>query len=279
MGGIVWLASYPKSGNTWVRVFLQNLIVNPSSSTHINELGQFAYGDSQKYWYELAAGGSLEGMSPEAVMALTPKAQYLMTKSRAQSVFVKTHNSMRENWGVPYITAEATVGAIHIIRNPLDVVSSLAHHYGFSIDEAIAFMNNPDAETPEDDHKLPQFYGSWSDHIGSWQKFNPQYIHRVRYEDLLLKPAQTFGGITKFLRIKAPKNILNKAIKNASFKTLQTQEKKDGFFESSDRAERFFRSGKAGTWKTTLNADQVKRLVEVHHDKMQEFGYLKGVSV
>jgi sulfotransferase family protein len=279
MGGIVWLASYPKSGNTWVRSFLQNLIVNPSTSVHINELSQFAYGDGQKYWYERAAGGSLEGMSPEAVMALTPKAHDLMTKSRPQSVFVKTHNSLSQNWGVPYITAEATVGAIHIVRNPLDVVISLAHHFGFSIDEAIAFMNNPEAQTPEDEHKLSQFYGTWSDHTMSWQKFNPQYIHRVRYEDLLLKPGPSFSAIAKFLGIKPPKNILNKAIKNASFKTLQAQEKKDGFLEKSDKAEMFFRSGKAGAWKTALSADQVKQLVEVHHDKMQEFGYLKGVSV
>lgn len=279
MSGIVWLASYPKSGNTWVRSFLQNLIANPKSAVHINELSQFAYGDGQKFWYEKAAGGSLAGLSTEEVMKLTPKAQQIMVRSRPQSVFVKTHNWLGRNWDVPFITPEATSGAIHIIRNPLDVSISLAHHFGFSIDEAIDFMNDPKAETPEDDYKLAQFYGTWTDHTKSWQQFEPKFIHRVRYEDLLTKPGTAFGGIAKFLGLKPPKSILSKAIKNASFKTLQAQEKKDGFLEKSDKAEMFFRSGKAGDWKKVLSEGQVKRLVEVHHDLMKEFGYLKGVQI
>lgn len=279
MGGIIWLASYPKSGNTWVRSFLQNLIVNKPDSVHINELSQFAYGDGQKFWYEQAAGGSLEGKTPEEVMKLTPKAHNLMTRSRPQSVFVKTHNWLGMNWGVPFITPEETAGAIHIIRNPLDVTISLAHHFGFTLDESIEFMNNPEAQTPEDEYKLAQVYGSWSDHTRTWQQFNPQYLHRVRYEDLLRKPGPAFSGIAKFLGLKPPKKILATAIKNSSFKTLQNQEKKDGFLEASDKAERFFRSGKAGEWKSVLSKDQVKAIVDVHHEKMAEFGYLEGVEV
>ncbi|WP_169566588.1 sulfotransferase domain-containing protein [Sneathiella limimaris] len=279
MGGIIWLASYPKSGNTWVRSFLQNLILNPAKSVHINELSQFAYGDGQKYWYEQAAGGKLDGLSPEEVMKLTPKAHHLMTRSRPQSVFVKTHNFLGKNWDVPFITAEETAGAIHIVRNPLDVSISLAHHFGFSIDEAIDFMNNPDAQTPEDDYKLAQVYGTWSSHVASWEKFNPQYLHRMRYEDMLFKPGATFSKLAKFLGINPPKNILAKAIKNSSFKSLKEQEKKDGFIERSDKAESFFRSGKAGGWRQELTEEQVKRVVDVHGEKMAEYGYLKGVKV
>ncbi|OUR78512.1 hypothetical protein A9Q83_07755 [Alphaproteobacteria bacterium 46_93_T64] len=277
MGGIIWLASYPKSGNTWMRSFLQNLIQNKAQSVHINEMSQFAYGDGQKFWYEQAAGGSLEGLSPEQVMQLTPKAHAVMARSRPQSVFVKTHNWLGQTWDVPFITADVTAGAIHIIRNPLDVVISLKHHYGFSMDEAIDFLNNPEANTLEDDYKLGQIYGSWSDHTRSWETFNPKFLHRVRYEDLLVKPATTFGAVAKFLELKPPKNVLTKAIKRSSFKVLQNQEKKDGFLEGSDKAERFFRSGKAGEWKKILTDDQVKRVVDAHHDKMQEFGYLKGI--
>ncbi len=279
MSGIIWLASYPKSGNTWVRSFLQNIIAAPNDMVHINELSQFAYGDGQKFWYEQVAGGSLEGLNPEDVMKLTPKAQELMVRSRPQTVFVKTHNWLGRSWDIPFITAEATAGAIHIIRNPLDVSISLAHHFGFSIDEAIDFMNNSDAQTPEDNYKLAQFYGSWSDHTNSWKKFNPQYIHRVRYEDLLHKPGVAFSGITKFLGLKPPKKILAKAIKASSFKVLQSQEKKDGFLEKSDKAELFFRSGKAGGWKNVLSDDQVRKLVECHSDVMEEFGYLKGLKI
>ena len=277
MGGIVWLASYPKSGNTWMRSFLQNLLTGGQKSVHINELSQFAYGDGQKFWYEQVAGGSLEGLSPEEIMKLTPKAQELMTRSRPQSVFVKTHNWLGKNWDTPFITPEATVGAIYIIRNPLDVVISLADHFGFSLDEAIDFMNDSNAQTPEDDYKLAQVYGSWSDHIRSWEKFNPTYQHRVRYEDMLNKPGKTFGDVTKFLQLKTPKNDLTRAIKQSSFKVLKNQEQKDGFLERSNKSKAFFRSGKAGQWKTVLSEVQVKRLVDVHHDVMKENGYLKGL--
>jgi len=274
MGGIIWLSSYPKSGNTWMRSFLHNIILNKPETVHINELAEFTYGDSQKYWYEQAAGGSIAALSPEQVMQLTPKAQRLMTLSKPDSVFVKTHNKLATNWGVPFVTAEATIGALFIVRNPLDVVVSLAHHFGFSMDEAIDFMNDPDAETPEDEHKLAQAYGSWSDHTSSWQKFNPQYLHTVRYEDMLFKPSKTFGGVVKFLGLPAPKNRINKAIKQSSFKILQRQEQKDGFTEGSDKAKAFFRSGKAGQWKSTLSDVQVQKILDVHSSMMDKYGYL-----
>ncbi|MFT6558206.1 sulfotransferase domain-containing protein [Sneathiella sp.] len=274
MGGIIWLASYPKSGNTWMRSFLHNLIQNRTQSVHINELANFTYGDSQKYWYEKAYGKPLTGLTPEEVMQLTPKAQEAMVRSKPESVFVKTHNALIKNWNVPFITPEQTAGALFIVRNPLDVVISLAHHFDFSIDEAIDFMNDPQAQTPEDDYKLPQIYGTWTDHCKSWEKFNPDFMHVVRYEDMLFKPSKTFGGVAKFLQIPTTKNSLNKAIKQSSFKVLQKQEQKDGFTERSDKTETFFRSGKAGQWKTTLTDDQVKRITDVHSQMMAQHGYL-----
>ncbi|WP_169558993.1 sulfotransferase domain-containing protein [Sneathiella chinensis] len=257
-----------------MRSFLSNLIQNKPDAVNINELSQFAYSDSQKFWYEQAAGGSLDGLSAEQKMALTPKAQRLMTASRPQSVFVKTHNQLATNHGVPFVTAEETVGAIYIVRNPLDVAISYANHSGISIDESIDFMNNPAADTPEDAYKMPQSYGTWSNHVTSWQKFNPRYLHFVRYEDMLLKPGKTFSGVVKFLGIKVPKNQIAKAIKQSSFKVLQNQEQKEGFSERPDSADRFFRSGKAGEWKTVLSPEQVTRIVDAHHDHMEKLGYL-----
>lgn len=257
-----------------MRSFLHNLILNKPETVHINELAEFTYGDSQKYWYERANNGPLQGLSPEQVMRLTPKAQRLMTSSKPESVFVKTHNKLATNWDVPFITPEETVGAIFIVRNPLDLVISLAHHFGFSLDEAIDFLNDPEAQTPEDDHKLAQVYGSWTAHTASWQKFNPQYLHTVRYEDMLFKPTKTFGSIARFLNIPAQKNRINKAIKQSSFKVLQRQEQKDGFVEGSDKAKAFFRSGKAGQWKTTLSEVQVQKIIDVQSHMMDKFGYL-----
>ncbi len=45
MGAIIWLASYPKSGNTWMRVFLRTLESNPNELAGINTINQFCLGD------------------------------------------------------------------------------------------------------------------------------------------------------------------------------------------------------------------------------------------
>ncbi|MCR9212858.1 MAG: sulfotransferase domain-containing protein [Proteobacteria bacterium] len=274
MGGIIWLASYPKSGNTWLRAFLQNLLKNADLPADINQLDQFAYSDSHVTWYEKANGAPITGLSPQEIAALVPRVQRLMTSSKPESVFVKTHNMMAKNWDTPMISLTETAGVFHVVRNPLDVTLSLADHYGFSAEDAIDFMNNPQAATVQDLVNVPQAYGTWSEHYKSWSNFNPDYYCRLRYEDMLLKPEKTFVQAAKFLQIKPPKNRLHKAIRHSSFKTLQNQEKDKGFKERSNKSEKFFRRGKAGQWKAELSEDQVNKIVDNHFDVMKDLGYL-----
>ena len=96
----------------------------------------------------------------------------------------------------------------------------------------------------------------------------------MRYEDMLYKPEQTFGALAKFLGLKPPKERLRRAIKFSSFDASRKQEDEKGFNERSDKAEKFFRVGKAGQWKTTLTPDQIEKIVTAHRDVMKEFKYL-----
>ena len=274
MGGIVWLASYPKSGNTWLRTFLHNLFLNAESPVDINQMNSLTLSDNSKFWYEKVAGRPYESLSEQDISALTPKVHEAYTRIRSDSVFVKTHHFLGENNGVPLITPQYTAGAIYILRNPLDTVISVADHYGLTIDEGIDMMNERKTYIGASATAGPDYLSSWSEHVSSWQVMAQSALHIMRYEDMLFKPLKTFGALSRFLGLKPPQSRLKKAIKFSSFDTSRKQEKEKGFIEQSDKNERFFRAGKAGQWKSTLTDDQVKRVVSVHEEVMEKYGYL-----
>lgn len=274
MGGIIWLASYPKSGNTWVRTFLHNLLLNANRPADLNELTKFTIGDGNKIWYEQVTGKPFDSFSDEEVAALVPRVHQAYARTRPDSVFVKTHNWLGTAHGVPLITPDFTAGAVYIVRNPLDVVISLSDHYGMPIDQGVEMMTDVEAYSAETDRKLPDYLSSWSNHVTSWQAMEKSRRHIMRYEDMLYKPEQTFGALAKFLGLKPPKERLRRAIKFSSFDASRKQEDEKGFNERSDKAEKFFRVGKAGQWKTTLTPDQIEKIVTAHRDVMKEFKYL-----
>lgn len=274
MGAIVWLSSYPKSGNTWLRAFLHNLLRNPDRPMGINELDKFCLGDSQASWYQHIAGRSPAGMTKPEIAAIRPQVHEAFTKAFPDSVFAKTHNLLGEAFGHPLVTMSCTVGAIYVLRNPLDVVISLADHFGLTLDQAITFMANPQAGTENDEFNAFEFYGTWSQHVESWTREGNEGMIWLRYEDMLTKPQQSFGRIAGYLGLKPPRQRLDKAIKFSSFKVLRNQEEREGFRERSKHAERFFRVGKAAQWRSLLSAAQVDAIVEAHGEQMERFAYL-----
>ena len=170
---------------------------------------------------------------------------------------------------------EHTAGAIYILRNPLDVVISLASHFRLTLDEAIEMMNNPKGGSGEGySNIIPQYFGSWSGHANSWTHFDQGRMHVVRYEDMLEKPEETFDGLLRFLEIEVPQEKLAKAIDFSSFDTIRRQEEEKGFNEKPAQNDKFFRIGKSGQWKDVLSDDQVSQIVDIHHDAMKRYGYL-----
>jgi hypothetical protein len=275
MGALVWLASYPKSGNTWMRAFLHNLFINPAEPLPPDTLIRFTVSDTHKTWYRAVADGrSVDGLTDKDLAELRPKAQARMTQAHPDSVFVKTHAANLEQSGVPMISPDVTAGAIYIIRDPRDVVISMTHHYGVSLDEAIIRMGNDVGGTAESDVNIAQLISSWSLNVSSWTAApNPQ-LHVVRYEDMLDKAFATFGGIARFLGLDVPKDRLQKAIKFSSFNALKSLEQKHGFQERSEHAERFFREGRKEQWKKILSPEQAKAIETRHGEQMRRFGYL-----
>ena len=273
MGAIIWLASYPKSGNTWMRVFLHNLLRNPNEPAGINNLNQFCLGEDRAEFYNSLDPRPLSTLTSAEVMALRPKVHELLTKAFPDSVFVKTHNLLGEAEGSPLVNMECTAGVIYVVRNPLDVVISYGHHFGLGLDDAIEQLNFAGAGTPTTDLTARQFYGTWSMHVASWTQVPFPARHVVRYEDMIENPLETFRRVAGFLGLDPPPDRLERAISHSSFERLQTQENEKGFIERSQYS-RFFRSGRAGQWREDLSEDQVKQVVCDHREQMERFGYV-----
>jgi hypothetical protein len=274
MGNLIWLASYPKSGNTWMRAFLTNLMTNAERPAGINELGTVTVGDSEPRRYEHLSGKKASELEAVAVATLRLQVQAQIAAESPYTRFVKIHSAMMQTAGQPCVNMQVTAGAIYIVRNPLDVVLSFSHHLGSSVDDVIGLMARNNAVTDSTPIAVSELIGSWTQHVASWTaKHNPA-LHVVRYEDMLQSPQSAFGNVAKFLQLDAPRARIERAVRHASFKVLRNQEKWNGFQERSEHADHFFRSGTAGGWRKELTPDQVRAIVSVHSEQMARFGYV-----
>ena len=273
MGKIIWLASYPKSGNTWLRAFLHNFLRNPDEAYDLNRMDEYSLGDSGGIFYQKFLRKPVKEMTDEEVMILRPKVQEMHTRSTPDNVFVKTHNALVQYLDRPMISMEHTAAAIYVVRNPLDVLVSHADHYGLSIDESIDVMNSPNAKANSGPHSVFELQCSWSRHVESWTGQPHRALHVMRYEDLHLRPLETFSGLVSFLGLPLERDRLRRAIELSSFKTLRKLEEEHGFRERSTSQERFFREGKAGAWRDKLSRAQVETMVAVNEAEMRRFGY------
>lgn len=277
--GIVWIASYPKSGNTWARAFLHNLVRlrnREPGQQDINEMGRFSTWELDKSRYAEFLGFEPDNAAHRAEIAATRHAVHRQIADSAQGVvFVKTHNGLVTDRGHATINFAVTAGAVYVVRNPLDVAISYAHHSSVSLDAAIDRMGVADAETPGTDTSVYEVQGSWSQHVWSWTRHPHRALHVMRYEDMLADPQKTFGALARHLRLDPTRHHLTRAVARSSFASLQAQEEEKGFRERPPTADRsFFREGRAGQWREVLTTHQIDRVVRDHGEQMQRFGYL-----
>ncbi|MEJ8568995.1 sulfotransferase domain-containing protein [Elongatibacter sediminis] len=276
MGNIVWLASYPKSGNTWLRAFIYNLIEDPPRPGAIADLPSYFEDESKPRWYQPHAGeGGFESLSFDDAMALRPQVHQDIADSRLRgSVFTKTHNMFGQFGGASLHNIAVMAGAIYVVRNPLDVVLSVADHFGLGIDEAIDFMASEETGTPTNPENVAGYMGSWSTHVASWTVQPHPSIVVVRYEDMQDKPAKAFGSIARLLGMDRDRKRVRKAIQYSSFRVLKKQEREGGFVEKSPNSKAFFRKGVKNQWVEQLSDEQVARIVDRHREQMLRFNYV-----
>lgn len=275
MSGICWLASYPKSGNTWLRAFVENYVQDLSEPVSINSLlsGAVAYGrESMDDFLGLESAD----LPPEVVDRYRPRF-YEHMADRADFRYLKTHERFRVNdAGEPVFSEGATDGVVLLVRNPMDVAVSLAHFMSMTFDQAIDRMEDESFTLAPVATSLypilPQPVGSWSGHTSSWLKSGFR-MHIVRYEDLLKQPLTHFEAIIRFIGLPTDRRRLQQAIDNSTFEKLKKLEATEGYRELATSAPEFFREGRADVWRDTLTPQQIDRIRNTHGEVMKHVGY------
>ena len=274
MGNIVWLASYPKSGNTWLRAFLANLVANRPTPVALVDLPKYGALEADPELYSKIAGRPSIQLDFNQLCALRPQVHAAIAAAAPKTAFVKTHSMAGALDGVPLHTPQVTAGAIYIARNPLDVAVSMSHHFAIAIDAAIDYLGDARAATANGELFTPEFLGSWSQHVQSWTAMQGPRVLLLRYEDLLEKPAKGFGKVARLVGLDADRGRIERAIGYADFQSLAGMEKRDGFVEVPIKGKHFFRAGRSNQWREALTRAQVNRVIADHREQMQRLRYL-----
>lgn len=275
MTEIVWIASYPKSGNTWLRAFLGSLL--DGGSLGLDDLATTVA--SQRDLFDEFAGFSSSYLTSDEADRVRPDIYRAWCMSSHERVFCKVHDACCDAGGRSVLPEQCPQRAVYVLRNPLDVAISFAHHAGVSLDTAIDWMGD-DAFTLSKGERTPsrqlaQKLGSWSHHVETWTRTRRLPVLVIRYEDMIADAIGTFGCVVRFLGYEPDTAGLARAVENTSFGRLREQEETRGFAERSSRARAFFRRGRPGEWQDVLSSAQVQRIHAAHRRVMAEFGYLR----
>ena len=273
---IIWLASYPKSGNTWFRSFLTGLL--KQGEIDINNMETDGIFSSKDY-IENILDVCTDDLRPREFesfrkLAFTYKAQHLKKES-----FVKIHDAYTfSRWdGLPLIPNSGSRVALYLIRNPLDVVLSLANHTGLNVDNTIdKYMNCEEGAFIKKGKTAQQYYqlmGTWAMHASSWINQKDIPVHVIRYEDMKIKPFETFKEAVVQMQLVYNDEAILKAIAACDFKKLKQQEENNGFKEKQIPSSAFFFKGETGRWKQELTIEQIKRIMTVNESMMKRHGY------
>ena len=278
----VWLSSYPKSGNTLIRILLSTYFFSNDGELNfdlLKNIKQFPAND-------LFKNIGVDINNDEEIAKNYIKAQSSVNKINSIQ-FVKTHSSFRKMYDVNFTDTQNTLGCIYVVRDPRNVVTSYAHHFQLPIEEACDKMIS-DNILSRTENTPPTYMGSWGYHYKSWKQLekNQKYL-LIRYEDLIKEKEKFFILILNFMgkisntNIKIDLKKIKKVLENTDFKRLQELEKKSGFEESVEDKKtgkkiNFFNLGSENKWENNLGIDIIKKIENEFQKEMIELGYLKS---
>lgn len=280
---IIWIASYPKSGNTWLRALLSSYYYSEKGLFEkklLNYTGQFPEKSHFKYF-------NYDQTIVTETSKYWIKAQKIINEKK-QIRFFKTHNFFGQINGNSFTDKNNSLGCVYIIRDPRNVITSLKNHYELNYNEALNFMMS-EKKYLYDYHKTNdysdfQFISSWEKNYQSWKMQNEIPVKIIRYEDLIEKTFATFEEVLGFINSITKNNDstnkakLKNAIKSTEFNKLKKIENTEGFDESvlshnkKDKIN-FFHLGPANDWNNLLPEELKIKLNNSLKNNLLEFNY------
>ncbi len=278
---IIWLASYPKSGNTLMRSFLSSYFFSKDGTFSfelLKNIKQYPNGD-------LFTRLGVNIKDPHEIAKSHIRVQEFLNKDKKSFKFLKTHSSFVKMDGFSFTDLANTLGVIHIVRDPRDVVVSLAHHNNQSIEKTTEIINRDFVMGAHAKDRMPIYMGSWSHNYNSWKVFNNKGKYLlIKFEDLIQDKEENFKKILIFIKnlTKSKFEIDDKKIKKIlqeiEFEKLKKLEEKEGFDEAKTDEKgdkiRFFREGKSNNWKSKLDMNIQDSIESACYNEMKELCYL-----
>mgnify|MGYP005640893859 FL=1 len=282
---IIWLASYPKSGNTFLRSLLTAYLFTKDGNFNFEVLKNINQFPNNATFEKLG----IDISNQKEVIKNYIKVQEETNKRDGEGIrFLKTHSTLQDIDGHKFTNLKNCLGAIYIVRDPRDVAKSYSNHNSTSIDESINHMKEfsigGGIKSKDRKNETITHIGSWSSHYTSWKEFDKvdRYL-LIKYEDLVKETEKTFLKVLTFVckltkkKFDLDKNKLKNVLNTTSFESMQKLEKQNGFNEASNfngKKVTFFKYGAKNNWKKLLTLENIKKIEDIFREEMKELGYL-----
>lgn len=278
MGNIIWLASYPKSGNTWFRLFLANLFNKSGKEIDLDNIHVSPIA-SGRYALDEQIGIESDDLTADEIDSLLPELYRHISDTAVEPRFMKVHNAYTTlPDGRPLFPPEATKCTIYIIRNPLDLVASNANHNSSSIERAAERLTDTSCCLANSNRTFNEQFRqrllAWDEHVQSWTGAANMNVHVIRYEDMKERTLETFAGTMRYAGFHFGDEEIQRALDACEFSKTREKEEKCGFKERPVHTKRFFRKGMVGSYVEELNEEQIARIKTRFAETMKQFGYL-----
>ena len=277
---IIWISSYPKSGNTYIRSFLAAYYYSNNGKFQFDDLLKMEQFPNLKY--SKFKTKSMEETSKNWIY----NQKSFFDKEKLN--FVKTHNTLVEYKGNKFTTKNETLAAIYIVRDPRNLITSFVNHYSLTYEQAINFMTDENSslieKTADGDHSSFTYINTWSNHYKSWKNNKEFKTLFIKYEDLENKKEETFLTIINFLNNvnnnseKIDDKKFKNSIKSTNFVNLKNKEKNEGFYESvvskkTGKKINFFNLGFNNRWEKILDRNTINKMNDIFKSDLEQLGY------